>query len=50
LLRDEEHIIDLSFPLTLAICLMKIALWKGSLILDKNRELNVLATYSPQTK
>jgi hypothetical protein len=39
--RQEEHIIDLSSPLTLAICLVQIAFWKGSLILDKNEELNV---------
>jgi hypothetical protein len=38
---QEEHIIHLSFPLTLAICLVKAAFWKGSLILDKNKELNV---------
>jgi hypothetical protein len=37
----EEHIIDLSFPLTLAICLVKTAFQKGSLILDKDKKLNV---------
>jgi len=37
----EKYIIHLSFPLTLAICFVKIALWKGSLILDKDEELNV---------
>jgi hypothetical protein len=38
--RLEEHIIDLSSPLTLAICLVKIASWKGNLSLDKDEELN----------
>jgi hypothetical protein len=46
-MRQEKHIIDLSSPLTLAICRVKIAFWKGSLILDKDGELNVLATYFP---
>ncbi len=36
---QEEHIIHLFSPLILAICLVKIAFWKGSLILDKDEEL-----------
>jgi len=45
---QEEHIVELSSQLTLAISLVKIAFWKGNLILDKNVKLNVLATYFPQ--
>jgi hypothetical protein len=39
--RQDEHVIDLSSPLSLVICLVKIAFWKGSLILDKNGELSI---------
>jgi hypothetical protein len=39
--RHEQHIFDLCSPLTLAICLVKIAFWKGNLILDKDVKLNV---------
>jgi hypothetical protein len=38
---QEEHMIDLSSPLTLAICLVKTAFWKGNLILDKDEKLNI---------
>ncbi len=50
MLRQEQHIIDLSFPLTLEICLMEITFWKGNVILDKDKEPNIWAKYFPQTR
>jgi hypothetical protein len=35
---QEEHTIDLSSQLTLAISLVKTAFWKGNLILDTKIE------------
>jgi hypothetical protein len=44
---QEEHIVDLSSQLTLAISLVKTTFWKGNLVMDANAKLNILATSFP---
>jgi hypothetical protein len=38
------------YPLVFQLTIMKIALWKGNLMLDTNTKLNILATSFSQTK
>jgi hypothetical protein len=45
---QEEHIVDLSSQLTVAISLVKTTFWKGNLILDTNAKLNFSTIYFPQ--
>jgi hypothetical protein len=45
---QEEHIVNLSFKLSLVISIVKITFWKGNLILDTNEKLNISTTCLPQ--